>query len=146
MRSKLEWRAARVISIENPAEDVRAVTFAVEGLRSAFDPGSHTNIKVTIKGEPALRTWDMWVHAYLILGLVETARHAGYAAQATSIPGVAQRTGATVLRLLVMLARQKLVHSSVAAWSCARFPTRCSACGTSACPTRFASCSTVRAD
>ena len=27
--------------------------------------------------------------------LVETARHAGYAAQATSIPGVAQRTGAT---------------------------------------------------
>ena len=27
--------------------------------------------------------------------LVEAARHAGYAAQATSIPGVAQRTGAT---------------------------------------------------
>ena len=25
--------------------------------------------------------------------LVETARHAGYAAQSTSIPGVAQRTG-----------------------------------------------------
>ena len=27
--------------------------------------------------------------------LVETARHAGFAAQSTSIPGVAQRTGAT---------------------------------------------------
>ena len=27
--------------------------------------------------------------------LVDTARHAGYAAQSTSIPGVAQRTGAT---------------------------------------------------
>ena len=27
--------------------------------------------------------------------LIDTARHAGYAAQATSIPGVAQRTGAT---------------------------------------------------
>ncbi|RZI63743.1 MAG: indolepyruvate oxidoreductase, partial [Variovorax sp.] len=27
--------------------------------------------------------------------LVDIARHAGYAAQATSIPGVAQRTGAT---------------------------------------------------
>ncbi|MDB5858652.1 MAG: putative indolepyruvate oxidoreductase subunit, partial [Ramlibacter sp.] len=27
--------------------------------------------------------------------LLETARHAGYACQATSIPGVAQRTGAT---------------------------------------------------
>ncbi len=25
-------------------------------------------------GAPALRTWDIWVHAYLILGLVETAR------------------------------------------------------------------------
>ena len=31
--------------------------------------------------------------------LVETARHAGYAAQATSIPGVAQRTGATTYYL-----------------------------------------------
>ena len=27
--------------------------------------------------------------------LVEAARHGGFAAQATSIPGVAQRTGAT---------------------------------------------------
>ncbi|RZL91700.1 MAG: indolepyruvate oxidoreductase, partial [Variovorax sp.] len=27
--------------------------------------------------------------------LVDIARHAGYAAQSTSIPGVAQRTGAT---------------------------------------------------
>jgi indolepyruvate ferredoxin oxidoreductase, beta subunit len=33
--------------------------------------------------------------------LVETARHAGYAAQATSIPGVAQRTGATTYYLEV---------------------------------------------
>lgn len=59
MRSKLEWRAARVVSIETPAEDVRAVTFAVEGLRSAFDPGSHTNIKVIIRGEPAIRTYTV---------------------------------------------------------------------------------------
>jgi indolepyruvate ferredoxin oxidoreductase beta subunit len=33
--------------------------------------------------------------------LVETARHAGYACQATSIPGVAQRTGATTYYLEV---------------------------------------------
>ncbi|GAB3647019.1 indolepyruvate oxidoreductase subunit beta family protein [Ramlibacter alkalitolerans] len=33
--------------------------------------------------------------------LVETARHAGYAAQASSIPGVAQRTGATTYYLEV---------------------------------------------
>ncbi|MCJ8510025.1 PDR/VanB family oxidoreductase [Rhizobium lemnae] len=59
MRSKLEWRAARVLVIETPAEDVRAVTFAVEDLRSSFDPGSHTNIKVMINGEPAIRTYTV---------------------------------------------------------------------------------------
>lgn len=59
MRSRLEWRRAVVTAIETPAEDVRAVTFAVEGLRSGFDPGSHTNIKVIIRGEPALRTYTI---------------------------------------------------------------------------------------
>jgi indolepyruvate ferredoxin oxidoreductase beta subunit len=33
--------------------------------------------------------------------LVDIARHAGYAAQSTSIPGVAQRTGATTYYLEV---------------------------------------------
>ncbi|MFC3579261.1 glycoside hydrolase family 127 protein [Sphingomonas hylomeconis] len=28
-------------------------------------------------GEPALRTWDIWTHAYLILGLIEAARAIG---------------------------------------------------------------------
>jgi vanillate O-demethylase ferredoxin subunit len=59
MRSKLEWRAARVLAIETPAEDVRAVTFDVDGLCSSFDPGSHTNIKVSINGEPAIRTYTV---------------------------------------------------------------------------------------
>ncbi|RKE83462.1 PDR/VanB family oxidoreductase [Rhizobium sp. AG855] len=59
MRSKLEWRRAVVTDVETPAEDVRAVTFAVDGLRSGFDPGSHTNIKVVIRGEPALRTYTV---------------------------------------------------------------------------------------
>ncbi len=59
MRSKLEWRRAVVTDVETPAEDVRAVTFTVDGLRSGFDPGSHTNIKVTIRGEPALRTYTV---------------------------------------------------------------------------------------
>ncbi|QLF71896.1 oxidoreductase (plasmid) [Peteryoungia desertarenae] len=59
MRSKQEWRKARVIAIDTPAEDVRAVTFAVEGLESAFDPGSHTNIKVMVKGQPAIRTYTV---------------------------------------------------------------------------------------
>ena len=38
--------------------------------------------------------------------LVETARHAGYPVQATSIPGVAQRTGATTYYLEVYPVRQ----------------------------------------
>jgi indolepyruvate ferredoxin oxidoreductase beta subunit len=38
--------------------------------------------------------------------LVETARHAGYPVQATSIPGVAQRTGATTYYLEVFPVRQ----------------------------------------
>ena len=33
--------------------------------------------------------------------LVDVARHAGYAAQSTSIPGVAQRTGATTYLSLI---------------------------------------------
>jgi DUF1680 family protein len=28
-------------------------------------------------GEPTLRTWDIWIHAYLILGLVEVHKHFG---------------------------------------------------------------------
>ena len=39
-------------------------------------------------GEPALRTWDIWTHAYLILGLIEATRAVGdnvYLAAATRI-------------------------------------------------------------
>ena len=30
-------------------------------------------------GEPALRTWDIWTHSYLLLGLIETYRSFGHA-------------------------------------------------------------------
>lgn len=59
MRSKKEWRKAKVIEMETPAPDIRLVTFAVEGLTSGFDPGSHTNIKVMINGAPAIRTYTV---------------------------------------------------------------------------------------
>jgi vanillate O-demethylase ferredoxin subunit len=59
MRSRLEWRKARVIEARTIAEDVRAVTFAIEGLPTGFDPGSHTNIRVRINGEPAIRTYTV---------------------------------------------------------------------------------------
>jgi vanillate O-demethylase ferredoxin subunit len=59
MRSRQEWRQARVIDIAHPTEDVRAVTFAVNGPLSAFDPGSHTNIRVMIHDAPAIRTYTV---------------------------------------------------------------------------------------
>lgn len=59
MRSRLEWRKARVVEVRTIAENVRAVTFAVDGLREGFDPGSHTNIRVQINGEPAIRTYTV---------------------------------------------------------------------------------------
>lgn len=59
MRSHQIWRPARVIAAEEIAEDIRQVTFAVDGFHGAFDPGSHTNIKVSIKGIPAIRTYTV---------------------------------------------------------------------------------------
>jgi len=35
---------------------------------------------VTWDGAPQLRTWDIWTHSYLILGLLEARRHTGNAA------------------------------------------------------------------
>lgn len=49
-------------------------------------------------GEPALRTWDVWTHSYLILGLIEVARTTGadrYLAAARRIGDLLWRTLAT---------------------------------------------------
>lgn len=49
----------------------------------------------TWNGEPALRTWDIWTHAYLILGLVEVHRVTGephYLAAAQAIGNLVWRT------------------------------------------------------
>ncbi|MCD2174724.1 PDR/VanB family oxidoreductase [Rhizobium sp. C4] len=59
MKYVTDWRTARLVDIENPAEDVRMLTFAVEGALPAFDPGSHTRIRVTIGGEPATRSYTV---------------------------------------------------------------------------------------
>ena len=47
-------------------------------------------------GEPALRTWDIWIHAYLAIGLLEVHRQLG-AAEAL---GAATRIGDLVARAL----------------------------------------------
>jgi vanillate O-demethylase ferredoxin subunit len=52
-----EWRRGHVRSIEEIAEGVRRVEFELDGALPPFDPGSHTNIIVTINGERAIRTY-----------------------------------------------------------------------------------------
>lgn len=50
---------------------------------------------LTWDGAPAQRTWDIWVHSYLILGLLETARSLGdtqYVAAAARIGDLCCRT------------------------------------------------------
>lgn len=59
MLSKQEWRKAVVHDVSMPAEDVRMVTFAVDGLTGIHDPGSHTHIRVQINGAPAVRTYTV---------------------------------------------------------------------------------------
>ncbi|MEO6102281.1 MAG: beta-L-arabinofuranosidase domain-containing protein [Pseudoxanthomonas sp.] len=49
----------------------------------------------TWDGAPSVRTWDIWTHSYLILGLLEVYRHfpkAGYLAAARSIGDLCWRT------------------------------------------------------
>ncbi len=57
MRNATDWRTARVAHIDEPAADVRRVVFDVTGGVPPFDPGSHTNIRVTIGGQGAIRTY-----------------------------------------------------------------------------------------
>lgn len=59
MRNRVEWRDARVAEIEQIADDVRHIVFAVEGAVPRFDPGSHTNFRVDIDGQPAIRTYTV---------------------------------------------------------------------------------------
>ena len=57
MRLNVDWRRAQVRSAEQIAEDVRKIEFDIEGDLPPFDPGSHTNIVVTIGGQRAVRTY-----------------------------------------------------------------------------------------
>jgi ferredoxin-NADP reductase len=59
MLNRTEWRNARVAATALIADDVRRIDFDVEGPLPRFDPGSHTNLRVTIGGEPAIRTYTV---------------------------------------------------------------------------------------
>jgi ferredoxin-NADP reductase len=59
MRSMPEWRKVEVVEIADVADDVRAVTFVVEGDVPEFDPGSHTQIRIVINGLGATRTYTV---------------------------------------------------------------------------------------
>jgi vanillate O-demethylase ferredoxin subunit len=58
MRTKTEWRRARVASATTAADGVRLITFAVSGPLPAFQPGSHMNFAVTIDGRRVVRTYS----------------------------------------------------------------------------------------
>ena len=57
MRSQMIWCDAQLARATVIADDVRLLTFDVDGPVPAFDPGSHINIRVPIDGRPAIRTY-----------------------------------------------------------------------------------------
>lgn len=59
MRNRVEWRDGNVAEIAQIADDVRQITFAVDGVVPRFDPGSHSNFRVEIDGEAANRTYTV---------------------------------------------------------------------------------------
>lgn len=59
MRNRVEWRDAKVAEVRQIADDVRHITFAVDGAVPRFDPGSHSNFRVEISGQPATRTYTV---------------------------------------------------------------------------------------
>ena len=57
MRNRVEWRDANVAETRQIADDVRLISFKVDGSVPRFDPGSHITIRVEIDGAPAIRTY-----------------------------------------------------------------------------------------
>lgn len=57
MRQQTDWVQARVVSGKEIAEGVRQVVFDTDAALERFDAGSHINIRITIDGEPAIRTY-----------------------------------------------------------------------------------------
>lgn len=57
MRSSLEWRTARIETVEQIAGDVRLIEFAAEGPLPRFEPGSHLNIRVRVGEDWTTRTY-----------------------------------------------------------------------------------------
>ena len=58
MRNRQDWRRGVVTRAEEIADDVRLLEFAVEGALPRFDPGSHSNFRVSLGGGQAVRTYS----------------------------------------------------------------------------------------
>ncbi|WP_316356380.1 PDR/VanB family oxidoreductase [Devosia sp.] len=58
MRNRQEWRQGVLTRAEKIADDVRLLEFAVEGALPRFDPGSHSNFKVSLGEGQAIRTYS----------------------------------------------------------------------------------------
>lgn len=71
-----------------------------DGYMGNYPPGRRFTVKQRAKpftwdGAPALRTWDIWTHAYLILGLIEVhgaTREMSYLAAACRVGDLVSRT------------------------------------------------------
>jgi ferredoxin-NADP reductase len=57
MRNRLEWRHAHVAAIQDIADGVRRIDFAVAGDTPRFDPGSHVNVRVALGDGTTTRTY-----------------------------------------------------------------------------------------
>lgn len=76
---------------------------AADGYLGNYPPTRRFMVKQPPKpfswnGEPALRTWDIWTHAYLILGLVEATRAVGEDRYLAAAARIGDLVGATLGR------------------------------------------------
>ena len=59
MKYVTDWRMARLVEVDEPAADIRMLTFDVAGDLPPFDPGSHTQIRVRIAGQGSTRSYTV---------------------------------------------------------------------------------------
>ncbi|KRA95014.1 oxygenase [Devosia sp. Root685] len=58
MRNRQDWRRGVVTRAEGIADDVRLLEFSVDGTLPLFDPGSHSNFRVSLGEGQAVRTYS----------------------------------------------------------------------------------------
>ncbi|ATY33822.1 hypothetical protein CVN68_19200 [Sphingomonas psychrotolerans] len=99
-RAAVGWGDAALLGRVRAVADHLVALQDADGYLGNYPPHRRFTVKQPPKpfswnGEPAFRTWDIWTHAYLILGLLEVARATGearYMASARAIGDLVWRT------------------------------------------------------